>query len=55
MEKKTEKKETFDVNQICIIMKFDSTVKSHVIRKYGEEILSEEAWKSIFRKDGLNF
>jgi len=55
MEKKIEKKEEFDVNQICLVMQFDQTVKSHVIRKYGDQILSEVAWKSLFKKDGLNF
>ena len=41
--------------EICIIMQFNPNTKEYVMHKYREKVCTEEEWKQLFKKDGLNF
>lgn len=54
-EKKKVEQETYGASQICVLMKFNQNTRDYVFHKYSSKIISEKDWKSLFKKDGLNF
>lgn len=54
-KKQSATKPLLEVNQICLILKFNQVIVSHVTKKYKGKQLSESDWRALFKKDGLNF
>jgi len=41
--------------EICLVMKFNPNTKEYVMHKYREKVCTEDEWKQLFKKDGLDF
>lgn len=41
--------------EICLVMQFNSNTKEYVMHKYREKVCTEDEWKQLFKKDGLDF
>lgn len=57
MTKKNIQKEVAQITsfRICLMMKFNPNTTEYVLYKYRDDIRTEDEWKRLFKKDGLNF